>query len=52
MSTEGQTVGPLPAWQSNHHLWNNNGTFCCHLTIHLADFTKQRLRLSLESSQG
>jgi len=32
---------------ANHHLWNNNGTFWCHLTVHLADFTKQRLRLSL-----
>jgi len=31
----------------NHHLWNNNGTFWCHLTLHLPDFTKQRVRLSL-----
>lgn len=31
----------------NHHLWNNNGTFWCHFTIHLPDFTKERLRLSL-----
>jgi hypothetical protein len=31
----------------NHHLWNNNGTFWCHLTVHLPDFTKERLRLSL-----
>jgi hypothetical protein len=34
---------------ANHHLWNNNGTFWCHLTVHLADFTKQRLRVSLET---
>jgi hypothetical protein len=33
----------------NHHLWNNNGTFWCHLTVHLPDFTKRRLRLSLET---
>jgi hypothetical protein len=33
----------------NHHLWNNNGTFWCHLTVHLEDFTKERLRLSLET---
>jgi hypothetical protein len=31
----------------NHHIWDNNGTFWCHLTVHLPDFTKQRLRLSL-----
>jgi len=33
----------------DHHLWNNNGTFWCHLTVHFADFTKKRLRLSLET---
>jgi hypothetical protein len=31
----------------NHHLWDNNGTLWCCLTVHLADFTKKRLRLSL-----
>ncbi len=31
----------------DHHLWNNNGTFWCHYTVHLPDFTKQRVRLSL-----
>jgi hypothetical protein len=31
----------------DHHLWNNNGTYWCHFTLHLPDFTKQRLRLSL-----
>jgi hypothetical protein len=33
----------------DHHLWNNNGTFWCHLTVHLADFTKKRLRVSLRT---
>ena len=33
----------------NHHLWNNNGTFWCHLTVHLSNYTKTRLRLSLET---
>jgi hypothetical protein len=33
----------------NHHLWNNNGTFWCHVTVHSSDFTKTRLRLSLET---
>jgi len=34
----------------NHHIWDNNGTFWCHLTVHLPDFTKKRLRLSLETA--
>lgn len=38
-----------PPGNKNHHLWNNNGTFWCHLTVHLADATKQRIRLSLET---
>jgi len=33
----------------DHHLWNNNGTWWCHFTVHLPDFTKQRVRLSLET---
>ena len=31
----------------NHHLWNNNGTWWCHYTLHLPDFTKRRVRTSL-----
>jgi hypothetical protein len=31
----------------NHHLWNNNGTWWCHYTLHLPDFTKRRVRSSL-----
>jgi hypothetical protein len=34
---------------ANHHLWNNNGTWWCHLTIHLPEFQKERLRVSLET---
>ena len=34
---------------ADHHLWNNNGTYWCHATVHLPDFTKTRLRLSLET---
>jgi hypothetical protein len=33
----------------NHHLWNNHGTWWCHLTLHLSDFTKLRWRLSLDT---
>ena len=33
----------------DHHLWNNNGTFWCHYTVHEADFTKRRIRVSLHT---
>ena len=36
-----------PRGNPNHHLWNNNGTWFVHYTIHLQDFTKQRVRASL-----
>ena len=32
-----------------HHLWNNNGTWWCHYTEHLPDFTKRRVRKSLHT---
>jgi CheY-like chemotaxis protein len=35
-----------------HHLWNNHGTWWCHYTVHHADFTKQRVRISLETDQA
>ena len=31
----------------DHHLWNNNGTWWCHYTVHPTLLTKQRIRLSL-----
>jgi hypothetical protein len=31
----------------NHHLWNNNGTWWCHWTVHLPGFLKKRHRSSL-----
>jgi len=31
----------------DHHLWNNHGTWWCHVTVHLPDFTKTRFRTSL-----
>lgn len=31
----------------DHHLWNNHGTWWCHYTVHLPDYTKRRIRLSL-----
>lgn len=33
----------------NHHLWNNQGVWWCHLTVHKADATSERLRFSLKT---
>ena len=33
----------------NHHLWNNNGTYWCHYTVHEDDYTKRRVRISLHT---
>src|SRR5262249_36921916 len=33
----------------DHHLWNNNGTWWCHCTVHPTPFTKQRVRKSLRT---
>lgn len=33
----------------DHHIWNNNGTYWCHYTIHLPDFTKRRMRTPLKT---
>jgi hypothetical protein len=34
----------------DHHLWNNHGTWWCHYTVHLPNYTKHRVRLSLQTS--
>ncbi len=31
----------------NHHLWNNNGTWYVHYTVHPTPLTKSRIRASL-----
>lgn len=31
----------------NHHLWNNNGTWYLHYTVHPTPLTKSRVRQSL-----
>ena len=31
----------------DHHIWNNNGTWWCHYTEHLPDYTKRRVRVNL-----
>jgi hypothetical protein len=33
----------------DHHLWNNNGTWWIHYTLHFPDYTKQRVRRSLRT---
>jgi hypothetical protein len=39
----------FPKENPDHHLWNNHGTWWCHYTEHLADFTKRRVRRSLHT---
>ena len=39
------------ATNPDHHLWNNNGTWWCHLTLHSLDGRKHRVRRSLRTSQ-
>ena len=31
----------------DHNIWNNNGTYWCHYTVHDPDYTKKRVRVSL-----
>ena len=33
----------------NHHLWNNNGKWWCHLTTHNPDYTAERHRVPLHT---
>jgi hypothetical protein len=37
----------INAANPDHHLWNNNGTWWCHYTVHPTPLTKQRIRASL-----
>jgi hypothetical protein len=39
----------FPSDSANHHLWNNNGTWWCHFTVHGTRGTKQRVRRSLRT---
>lgn len=36
-----------PGNNPNHHLWNNNGTWYLHYTVHPTPYTKERVRRSL-----
>ena len=35
---------------TNHHLWNNNGTWWCYVTLRNAEGLKIRHRFSLETN--
>ena len=39
----------INAANPNHHLWNNNGTWFVHYTVHPTPLTKQRIRASLQT---
>jgi hypothetical protein len=49
MNTNIQAVSRPHVGNANHHLWNNHGTWWCHLTFHFSDRTKHRMRLSLDT---
>ncbi len=46
---EGQLAVRVNPANSNHHLWNNNGTWFVHYTRHEPGFTKIRCRHSLRT---
>lgn len=45
----GTLAKPRNVANPNHHLWNNRGTWWCHFTIHRADYTAERIRVSLRT---
>ncbi len=49
MNTLEKTSIRVLAHNADHHLWNNHGTWWCHYTVHLPDYTKRRVRLSLQT---
>lgn len=38
-----------PTKNPNHHLWKNNGHWWLNLTVHKDDYTKERVRRSLNT---
>jgi hypothetical protein len=43
-----KTIHPTrPDLNPDHHIWNNNGTWWLHATVHHPDYTKERVRVSL-----
>lgn len=41
------TVSSRHGLNPDHNIWNNNGTWWCHFTVHHPDHTKERVRVSL-----
>jgi hypothetical protein len=33
----------------NHHIWNNNGKWWAHITLHHPDYTSERKRIPLHT---
>lgn len=52
MSNNTATLSIRTSQNPFHHLWNNNGTWWCHYTEHLPDFTKRRVRRNLHTSDS
>jgi hypothetical protein len=44
-----RTVVRVNGSNPNSHLWDNNGTWWVHYTLHLPDYTKRRVRQSLHT---
>jgi hypothetical protein len=49
MKTTIDGLPTLPASNPDHHIWNNNGTWWCHFTVHKSDYTAERVRVSLRT---
>jgi hypothetical protein len=49
MNHQSRSAIRLNPGNPDHHLWNNNGTWFVHYTIHPTPFTKQRIRASLQT---
>jgi hypothetical protein len=49
MNTHLDSRPALPAFNPDHHMWNNNGTWWCHFTVHRDDYTAERVRVSLRT---
>ena len=41
------TISSRHGLNPDHNIWNNNGTWWCHYTVHNNDYTKERVRVSL-----
>ncbi|MEM7600602.1 MAG: hypothetical protein AAF357_04210, partial [Verrucomicrobiota bacterium] len=50
-SIPGQLATRTNEENPNHHLWNNRGTWWCHFTVHRADYTSERIRVSLKTQE-